>query len=90
MHERAEDVGGDAGLAGPVVMGTLWILAGRGWLTRSLLVPSLLVVAAGILRVRPSGVLGELVTMRASGVSVVARFFRFFLGTLAGIYLRGS
>lgn len=46
------------------------------------------VAAAGILRVRPSGVLGELVTMRASGLGVVVRFFAFFLGTLARVYLR--
>jgi cholesterol oxidase len=46
------------------------------------------VAAAGILRVRPSGVLGELVTMRASGVGVVARFLIFFLETLARVYLR--
>jgi cholesterol oxidase len=46
------------------------------------------VAAAGILRVRPSGVLGEVVTMRASGLGVIVRFLAFFVGTLARVYLR--
>jgi hypothetical protein len=45
------------------------------------------VAAAGDLRVRPFGVLGELVTMRASRPSVVVRFLAFFLGTLRRVYL---
>lgn len=55
------------------------------------------VVAAGIIRITPSGLLRQLLTFRAfapdrvrvlAGCGLIARFFAFFIGTLARVYLR--
>jgi hypothetical protein len=45
------------------------------------------IAAAGVMRVGLLGVLGQLVTMRASRPSIVVRFLAFFLGTLRRVYL---
>ena len=48
------------------------------------------VVAAGILRISPFGFLRQLFTFRAqpAGARLIARYFAFFVGTLAGVYAR--
>jgi len=55
------------------------------------------VVAAGVIRLAPSGLLGQMLSFRASGprparvltgCGLVARFFAFFVGTLGRVYLR--
>jgi predicted acylesterase/phospholipase RssA len=56
------------------------------------------VAAAGILRISPPGFLRQLLTFRAedegegviAGARLVARYFAFFVSTLAGVYLRRS
>lgn len=45
-------------------------------------------IASGVLHLSPLGLGRQLLSFRASKPSVVARFFAFFVGTLAHVYLR--